>query len=80
MQTIKQRDMLHRCKVSIGSRYVGPHLDRPALRQLPTGTKLWTEDAIKKHWYMSGDLWVIISVIAGALLLVMQAYGYWGGQ
>lgn len=52
------------CKVLIGSKYEGPCLDRPCLRQMPRGWTLEESAPVKPRW------WALARQIAGAGILV----------
>lgn len=47
-------------KVAIGSKYNGPALDRPCLRQMPREWTLTTERKKAPAWWTRGDRAVVI--------------------
>lgn len=60
---------MSQCKVFIGSKYEGPSLDRPCLRQLPRHWVLSTEEPIRPRWWHKPDAWVgIVCALAYAVL------------
>lgn len=67
-QTLQQRREL---KVVIGSKYSGPVLDRPCLRQLPRGWVLEETKPVKKP-LLSPDAWVAVAVFFGWLFAIAQ--------
>ena len=65
--TIRQRETL--AKVNIGSHYYGPRLDRPALRRMPQGWTLHTNDK-PRQWLPSPDKCVAIVVVCAWLFAI----------
>ena len=59
------------CKVNIGSRYEGPALDRPALRQMPSHWVLEESRPVRRTVLSSGA-WLAIVVVVGWLFVIIQ--------
>lgn len=66
-QTLNQQRAL---KVVIGSKYNGPVLDRPCLRQLPRGWVLEETKPVKKP--INPEKWVAIAIGLGWLFAIAQ--------
>lgn len=67
-QTLREQRAI---KVAIGSRYNGPVLDRPCLRQLPRGWVLEETKPVKKV-PLSPEFWVGVAVAFGWVFAIVQ--------
>lgn len=65
MMTYRQHQALQR----IGSRYHGPDLQRPALRQMP---REWVLEGARKPKRLSPDAWVLIACGLGWVFAFAQ--------
>jgi len=70
-QTLAQQRTLK----TLGSKYVGPRLDRPCLRQLPRGWVISEATPVKKP--ISPEVWVGTAALLGWLFAFIQTCLEW---
>lgn len=68
------------CKVSIGSRYEGPSLDRPCLRQMPKHWTLTDSEPARRYWWQDSGKVMALVVVLAYVVLIAQAVAQMGAK
>lgn len=65
------------CKVQIGSKYIGPALDRSPLRTMPRGWTLEETKPVRERWWQKPGTWIAVAVVCSYFLCIAQTVAQW---